>query len=130
MHTECGNTIYLKDWAKELLDQMIVMLDLNTKKSEEAKYIINKMRKRVDDSNQTTSGKLFNKIESSNIDYYDLGKSIADKNKEYYSTISEGENANWKLLEDETKLSLDQQEQLEKKQRQSFEDYLNEYLSN
>ena len=125
-----GNTIYLKDWAKELLDQMIVMLDLNTKKSQEAKYIINKMRKRVDDSNQTTSGKLFNKIESSNIDYYDLGKSIADKNKEYYSTISEGENANWKLLEDETKLSLDQQEQLEKKQRQSFEDYLNEYLSN
>jgi hypothetical protein len=60
--------------------------------------------------------------------FIELGESIGEENKKHYLNLNQSENANWNLLEKEAIDSNTKQNELEKNDGESFEDFVENYF--
>ena len=124
-----GNAIELKDWANEILGEMLSiteMLDVSNQK--EYSKIISLMESRVHDPSETLSGKLIEKILTNKTGFIDSGNSIGESYKQYYLNLDKSDNCNWDLFVNESIYSRKKQKELEGDSL-SFENYKEEYFT-
>ena len=86
------------------------------------------MREKINDANQTLSGRLLDTISNNNMSFIELGESIGKANKMHYLNLNQSDNPNWNLLEKEAIDSHNQQKRLENKDGESFESFVENYF--
>ncbi len=121
--------ISLKNWANQILDEMIYIAELLDDETNIYTDTISKIKLHIMDPDQTLSGMLLNKVLTEQISFHDLGIKIGEENKSYYINMEKPENSDWSLLEQESSDSLRRQAELEKISNQSFDDFVKRYFS-
>ena len=122
-----GARISLKNWANQILHEMVLIAGFMDKKTIHFSRIINKFITQIEDPDQTLSAILLNKILSERIDFLGLGRSIGTDNKNHYINQKISQNPDWTLLEKESADSKQRQVELERGSKESFEDFVTEY---
>ena len=120
--------ISLKEWGNQIIDNLLpiaAVLDSNKNQYTDA---VDQMREKINDANQTLSGRLLDKISNSNMNFFELGTSIGEENKKHYLNLNQSDNPNWNLLEKEAIDSHNQQKILEKENGESFEAFVENYF--
>ena len=120
--------IGLQEWGKQIIDEMTPIAELLD--GEEAVYrnMMCKMASKIKDPDQTLSGLLLDKVITEKVDFFDLGNSIGETNKQHYLDLEKSANPNWDRLEKEAINSISQQSILEEEQNESFESFVADYF--
>ena len=63
------------------------------------------------------------------IEFQELGTTIGNDYKNYYTSLETSKNSDWSLLEKESVNSKKRQLELEQQDHQSFEDFVKEYFN-
>ena len=121
--------ISLKDWANQILDEMMAIAEILDYKSAIFKNIIQKITPKIMDPDQTLSGSLLNKILTEKMSFHELGRNIGEDHKNQYLSMERTKNPDWPLLDKESAASVKRQIKLEKKSDQSFEDFVTGYFN-
>ena len=120
--------ISLKNWANQILDEMMSIAGLLDNKTTDFSSIIRKLSTQVVDPEQTLSALLLNKILTEKMEFQELGTTIGNDYKNYYISLETSKNSDWSLLEKESVDSKKRQLELEQANHQSFEDFVEEYF--
>ena len=123
-----GTKISLKNWANQILDEMMSIAGLLDNKTTDFSSIIRKLSTQVVDPEQTLSALLLNKILTEKMEFQELGTTIGNDYKNYYISLETSKNSDWSLLEKESVDSKKRQLELEQANHQSFEDFVEEYF--
>ena len=121
--------ISLKNWANQILDEMMSIAELLDNKTNNFSGVISKTKAQIKDPDQTLSGMLLNKVLSEKMSFHELGKTIGEDNKNHYIRMETSKNSEWSLLEKESVDSIKIQVELEQEGRQSFEGFVKEYFN-
>jgi glutamate--cysteine ligase len=121
--------ISLKNWANQILDEMMSIAGLLDNKMTNFTSIIRKLSTQITDSEQTLSAMLLNKILTEKMGFQELGRTIGNDYKNYYISMETFKNSDWSLLEEESADSKKRQVKLEQANDQSFEDFVKEYFN-
>ena len=121
--------ISLKNWANQILDEMMSIAGLLDNKTTDFTSIIRKLSNKIEDPEQTLSAMLLNKILTEKMDFRELGRTIGNDYKNYYISMETSKNSDWSLLEEESAASIKRQVELEQASNQSFEDFVKEYFN-
>jgi glutamate--cysteine ligase len=124
-----GAKISMKDWANKIFDEMLPIASLLDNKTTDFSSIIRKLNTQFADPEQTLSAMLLNKILTEKMDFGELGRTIGNDYKNYYSSMETSKNSDWSLLEKESADSKQRQVELEQANDQSFEDFVKEYCN-
>ena len=124
-----GQKISLKNWANQILDEMMSIANLLDNKTTDFSSIIRKLSNQVVDPEQTLSALLLNKILTEKMEFQELGVTIGNDYKNYYINLETSKNSDWFLLEKESADSKQRQLELEQASKQSFEDFVKEYFN-
>ena len=124
-----GKQIKLKDWAHEILDEMLPIAEiLDSRNLNQYTKTIKLMKSRVQNPAETLSGVLLDKVTNNKQSFTELGNSIGESNKAYFLNKTKKENPHWELLERESNNSFNRQKVLEE-DKTSFEDYKRSYFA-
>ena len=107
---------------------MMSIAGLLDNKTTDFSSIIRKLSNQVVDPEQTLSALLLNKILTEKIEFQELGTTIGNDYKNYYTSLETSKNSDWSLLEKESVDSKKRQLELEQANHQSFEDFVEEYF--
>ena len=124
-----GNKISLKEWGKEIIENLLpiaAVLDCDKMNYTNA---VEAMRQKINDANLTLSGRFLDEILSKNLSFIDFGNTIGELNKTHYLNLNKSKNINWGLLEKESIDSHNKQKVLEIGDRQSFQSFVENYIS-
>jgi len=124
-----GKKISLKNWAKQILDEMISIAELLDNKTTDFSSMIKNLSTQIEDPEQTLSAMLLNKVIAEKIDFLELGSTIGNDYKNYYIGLEKSKNSDWSLLEKESVDSAKRQVKLEQTSHQSFEGFVKEYFN-
>ena len=124
-----GTKISLKNWANQILDEMISIAGLLDNTTTDFSSIVQKLSTQIADPEQTLSAMLLNKVLTEKVDFLELGRAIGNDYKNYYINLEASKNADWSLLEKESADSKKRQVELEQASNQSFEDFIKEYFN-
>jgi len=124
-----GTKIELKNWANQILDDMLPIADLLNNIKTDFSGIIQKLSSQIADPEQTLSAILLNKILTEKVDFRELGLIIGNDYNNYYTGLEKSKNSDWSLLEKEVTDSKRRQVELEQISNQSFEEYVKEYFN-
>ena len=124
-----GTKISLKNWANQILDEMISIAGLLDNKTTDFSSIIQKLSNKIADPEQTLSAMLLNKIRTEKLSVQELGRTIGEDHKNYYISMETSKNSDWSLLGKESADSKKRQAELEQANDQSFEDFVKEYCN-
>ena len=124
-----GQKISLKNWANQILDEMIALAYLMDDKTTDFSGVIQDFRTQTSNPELTLSAILLNKILSDKLDFQELGTAIGNDYKNYYIKRQVSKNSDWKLLENESSQSKKKQEEIEQTSHQHFKDYVKDYFS-
>ena len=124
-----GTKIGLKNWANQILDEMIPIADLLDNMTTNFSSIIQEFSTHIADPEKTISAMLLNKILNEKMDFGELGRTIGNDYKSYYINFEKSKNSDWPLLEKEASDSKKRQAKLEQTSDQSFEDFVKEYFN-
>jgi len=122
-----GTKISLKNWANQILDEMISIAGFLDNPTTDFSSIIHKFSSQIDDPEKTLSAMLLNKILTEKIDFLELGRVIGNDYKNYYISQETSKNSDWSLLEMESFDSKKRQTVLEQTDNLSFKDFVKEY---
>ncbi len=129
---ENNKEIFLKDWGLKILDQLLPIAEEIDDQENKSISIINSMKSKLNDSSQTLSGIMMDRLIYSNSSYTDFGNSIGAKNKNYYLGIKESSNPEWGNLQSKAIESRKEQKRLEQETQESgltFERYKADYFN-
>ena len=124
-----GKKIKLKDWGNEILEDLLPIASVFDCDGNRYSKAVDEMIRKIDDSNQTLSGRLLEKV-SNNISFTELGEKIGTANKVDYLNLDQSENTHWDLFERESIDSVLRQKKLEKDDQHSFEVFVENYFKN
>ena len=124
-----GTKISLKNWANQILDEMISIASLLDNTTTNFSSIVRKLSTQIADPEQTLSAMLLNKLLTEKMDFQELGRTIGNDYKNYYINLEASKNSDWSLLEKESADSKKRQVELEQASNQSFEDFVKEYFN-
>ncbi len=122
-----GKSIYLEEWANEIIDDLIPIASIIETDKSDYKDSIEKMRHNVKNSHNTLSGQLLEKILASKLSFLDFGTQIGESFRSQYMNIQKAENKRWKDLEDESKKSQHQKQNIESTETIAFDEFLSNY---
>ncbi|MBC8306143.1 MAG: hypothetical protein H8E55_61575, partial [Pelagibacterales bacterium] len=119
-----GKDILLKQWANNILDEMIPLAEYLGGYDE----LLQKNFLKIKDSNLTLSGLLMRKYLDSNISFYDFNfKNGELYKKDFLEKKQSTDNAN--LFLDEARDSIIRQNKIENSDKESFEKFVDDYFS-
>jgi len=118
-----GKNIVLRDWAREILNEMQKISELVGGMS----FNYKKYEEKINSPQKTLSGILLNQALNNKKSFYEIGDSIGNKNKSFYKKMNKSTNPNWELLETEKYNSINNQKLLEKHANKPFKEYLRQY---
>ena len=119
----------MKNWANEILDEMMLIAELLGNKKTTYTNIIHKLSTQIMDQEQTLSAMLLNKIQTEKLSVDELGRSMGTFYKNQYISMEKFENSEWSLLEKESVDSKKRQVRLERASDQSFDSFVKEYFN-
>lgn len=120
-----GQEILLKDWAREILNNMEPLFQAFSFTESE----INIFKERIDNPEKTPSGEFLERFLKSGSSYYDYGKSLGERHKLSLLSKNKMNNDHWKELNDETFRSIREKKITEKNKTFKFEYFLKEFMS-
>ena len=123
-----GEKTSLKDWGKEIIDNLLSIAAVLDSDKMQYTNSVELMRKKINNSNLTLSGRFLDDILSKNLSFIDFGNTIGESNKTYYLNLKKSKNVNWDLREKEYIDSHNQQKALEMDDRQSFKAFVDHYI--
>jgi len=121
---KASKKISLDDWAFEIFDELYLI----NEKIGNDNCIIDKFRKRLVSKEETLSAKLLDTFLSSSNTLDEIGIEIAQKNKEDFLKEYSSKKPNFKTLENEALRSIKEQENLERYNDISFDEFLDNYF--
>jgi len=121
--------INLKNWANQILDEMMFIAGLLDNKTTNFTSIIRKFTTHITDPEQTLSAMLLNKILTEKLSVHELGRTIGEDYKNHYISMETSKNSEWSLLEKESVDSKKRQIDLEQAEDQFFEGFVKEYFN-
>jgi len=103
---------------------------INILDNEEGVYIkaLDIMRSRINNSEETISARILDKISNEKTDFNDLGSLIGSENKQKYLKKQTKNNKNWELLKQSANDSLKKQKNLESSSQKSFKEFVSDYF--
>ncbi len=121
-------SIGLQEWGKQIIYEMTPIAELLDGEETVYRNVMYKMASKIKDPDQTLSGLLLDKVITEKVDFFDLGNSIGETNKQHYLDLEKSANPNWDRLEKEAINSISQQSILEEEQNESFESFVADYF--
>ena len=121
--------ILLKDWGNRIIDQLQFIASEIDDASNLYSEAAESMREKLNNPNETISAKFLEKVTSGNESFFQLGRSIGQANKEYYSRLQERQNSIWKILDKEVDISISKKKALENTNSEAFDLYIEKYFN-
>ena len=121
--------ISLKNWANQILGEMMSIAGFMDNQTTEFTSIIQKFSAQITDPDQTLSAMLLDKIRTEKLSVQELGRTIGEDHKNYYISMETSKNLDWPLFEKESADSKKRQLELENTSDQSFKDFVKEYFN-
>lgn len=120
--------ISLKDWGNVILDKMGKLFSSKIDNLSFAEMTIEEMRARVNEPDQTLSGKFLNQILDNKYEVEEFAEQISKKYHQHYlnSEIKNAENSN--MIHQEVSSSFENKSDLEKNDALDFDDFLKDYF--
>ena len=84
----------MKDWGNQIIDNLLPIAAVLDSNKNQYTEVVDQMREKINDANQTLSGRLLDKIANNNMSFIELGESIGEENKKHYLNLNQSENAN------------------------------------
>tara|TARA_X000001036_G_C20686708_1_gene807890 strand:+ start:2406 stop:3947 length:1542 start_codon:yes stop_codon:yes gene_type:complete len=122
-----GDLIGLKDWALEILDDLMLIAELLDNDGNSYSASINSARKKILSNEETLAQKVIDSIHNEKSTVGEFGTFLGNKYKNYYSNIHPAQNDEWNILEKEASNSIDKQKILESESEISWNDYVDNY---
>ena len=120
-----GREILLKDWAREILNNMAPIFQAFSFTESE----INIYKERIEHPEKTPSAEFLHQFLETGSSYYEYGKSLGNKNKLRLLSKNRINNDHWKELDNETYRSRREKKLSEKNKTLKFENFLKEFMS-
>lgn len=126
-----GRDILLKDWAGEIISGVAAVAELIDREGHSGSYgdAVAEMLARIEDPDRTPSARLLHELRESDASFFEFGLEVARGHKEYFSTIAPLPKARAQELEQEARLSVERQSEIEAADDISFEEYLARYFA-
>jgi len=119
-----GKLVLLRDWAHSILDEMSVLSNLSGDDNNGLEHY----KDIISNPNLSLSGILLDNLFEKNISFQEMGIELAETYKEQFLQLKPSENIYWDYLKEEAISSLKEQDNLEQKSKETFEEYLMKYL--
>lgn len=116
--------ISAKEWGLMILENLIPIAETLDENGSMYKKCLSAMKEKILHPEITISAKILQEIESSGLDFYELGLFFSEKNKKYYSKIKKSDNRQWDLFANESEQSLVLKNMEETRSKTSFKEYL------
>ena len=125
--------ISVKDWGNQILERMDEMVFKINFFDKDYELMIKNMRSRINNPEETPSSRILEEMHSKKISYMEFGNNLAERYKKYYFQKEHSSNLSWGMLEDEARISIKKQEEMEadtRKSNQTFKQFKQEYFNN
>ena len=125
-----GQEISLKAWAMELIKNTLKIAELIDQNEECSGYVasVNAQVKLIEDPNVTPSARILHEMNNTGLSFADYGLSLAEKQKNYFSTLTPLNAEKYDLLKREANESLTKQLDIEAAGQPSLDVYLENYF--
>ncbi len=126
-----GRDILLKDWALEIVSKVASVAELIDRGEHAGSYgdAVAEMAARVEDPDSTPSARLLYELREADASFFEFTLEVARGHKEYFNSIAPLPDVRARELEQEAKLSIERQREIEAADDISFEEYLARYFS-
>ena len=125
-----GNSILLRDWADELMQEMQAMCELLDRSSKGNPYCgaLEAQRNKVKDPELTPSARMLNEMRDRGEGFYHFAKRMSEIHRHFFNNLPLSETSERYFSELAAK-SLEDQQAWEAADEVSFEEYLQRYFS-
>jgi glutamate--cysteine ligase len=126
-----GRKVTLKDWAREIVANVVEVAKLLDRREIAGSYMsaVAEMAARVEDADMTPSARLLHELRAADASFFEFALEIARGHKQYFGTIAPMPDERARELEQEARLSLERQRDIEAADDISFEEYLARYFA-
>ena len=125
-----GAQVYLQQWAKEIYEGMLPVAEMLDQDEDDTPYTqaLRAENSAIEDPEQTPSARLLEAMRQNKKSFFYFAMDICEQRNEYFKkqTMSPDRIA---FFEQEAHASIQRQKQIEKADRISFEDYLEQYFA-
>ncbi len=122
--------VSLKEWALEVCQEMTGVCELLDKGYDNTPYVdaLQKQIEKIHDPEQTPSARMLNIMRENGEGFYHFAKRMSQKHYQYFDKVSLSDERK-RFFQNEAKLSLEKQRQIEAEDTQSFDEYLAAYFA-
>ena len=126
-----GREVLLRDWAREIVTKVDAVAGLIDRGEHAGSYgeAVAEMAARVEDAALTPSARLLHELHEAKSGFFDFALQVARGHKEYFGNIAPLPGERALELEQEARLSLERQREIEASDEISFEEYLARYFA-
>ena len=128
---DCGKERSLKDWATEIVGNVRSIAAIIDRGEGGSDYVqaVNSQAELIKNPDATPSARVLEELRRNKTAFYHFAMASARGHKEYFSEIEPLDNERLAVYEDEARDSLQRQQEIEKSDDISFEEYLANYYS-
>ena len=125
-----GNSVLLRDWADELMQEMQAVCELLDRSSKDKLYCnaLEAQRKKVNDPELTPSARILNEMRDRGEGFYHFAKRMSEIHRHFFSNLPMSETSE-RYFSELAEKSLEDQQAWEAADEVSFEEYLQRYFA-
>ncbi len=127
--TRTGKEIYLRDWAREILEQMSLCCELLDEGESEHAYCsaLQRQRAKIEDADLTPSARVLGEMIDNKEEFFEYSLRLSRQHQQWYAgrPLDEEKQAEFEAA---ASLSLQRQQEIEKTDNISFEQFLKNYF--
>jgi len=126
-----GEPVSLHDWASEIVDKVGAVAELVDRREKDNSYrsAVALMASLVDHPDSTPSARLLQELREADCSFFEFALEVANGHKAYFQSITPMPEQRARELEDEARLSVQRQRDIEAADSIDFEEYLARYFA-
>jgi len=126
-----GKDRSLSDWAGEIIGDVRAIAEIIDKGEDGNDYVqaVDAQAELIETPEATPSARILDELRQTKTAFYHFAMASAKGHKEYFAEIEPLDNERLAVYEDEARTSIERQQEIEKSDEISFEEYLANYYS-
>lgn len=126
-----GKELSLRDWARDIMTDVRGIAEIIDRGESGNAYAqaVDAQAKLVDDADATPSARILDELRQADIGFFQFAMSAAKGHKEYFGELVALSDERLRIYVDEASSSVERQQEIERSDRISFDEYLEHYYA-
>lgn len=126
-----GKKRAVSEWGREIMGKVRAIAEIIDRGEGSDDYVqsVDAQAALIEEANATPSARILEELRQTKTAFYHFAMASARGHKEYFSEIEPLDDDRRRIYEDEARISLERQKQIEESDDISFEEYLSNYYS-